>query len=182
MALRLWNVPERGNAMPASEQDLLTLLDSLSIAHATHRHAPVFTVAESQELRGALPGGHSKNLFLKDKKDRYLLAVVDEARRVELKALGRAPGLAFDRLSFASAERLAEVLGISPGSVTPFALMNARGRRDLTVVLDAALMRHNSLNFHPLHNAATTAIAADDLIAFIRHCGFAPIVLDFDAL
>lgn len=168
--------------MPASEQDLWTLLDDLKIAHATYAHAPVFTVAESQDLRGALPGGHAKNLFLKDKKDRYLLAVVGEARRVDLKALGKAPGLTFDRLSFASAERLAEVLGITPGAVTPFALMNACGRADLTVALDAALMRHNPLNFHPLHNAATTAIAASDLITFIRHCGFAPIVLDFDAL
>ena len=168
--------------MPASEQDLLTLLDTLGIAHVTHAHAPVFTVAESQDLRGVLPGGHSKNLFLKDKKDRYLLAVVDEARRVDLKALGKAPGLTFERLSFASAERLAEVLGIAPGAVTPFALINAGDRRDLTVVLDAALMRHNPLNFHPLHNAATTAIAPDDLVSFIRHCGFAPIVLDFDAL
>ena len=169
--------------MPAGEQDLFDLLDALGIPWATRRHPPMFTVADSRKLRGALPGGHCKSLFLKDKKGRYLLAVVLENRRVDLQALAVEAGLL--RLSFASAQRMMEVLGVTPGSVTPFALINRLGQEDRTpiqVVLDKNMLDHNPLNYHPLHNEATTAIPPDGLLTFIRHCGIEPAIIDLDRL
>lgn len=170
-------------AKPATESDLVALLAELGIAQATHRHPPLFTVAESRELRGALPGGHCKSLFLKDKKSRYLLAVVLEDRRVDLKALAAATG--FGRFSFGSAARMMDVLGVVPGAVTPFALINRLAVADpapLDVVLDAEMLKRDPLNYHPLHNEATTAISPHGLLRFIRHCGIAPQILDFDAI
>lgn len=168
--------------MTAAEHDLFALLDRLGLAHATHRHAPVFTVAESRELRGQLPGCHVKNLFLKDKRGRYALVTAAEEQPVNLRALSAAPELGLDRLSFASPERLLAVLGVIPGAVTPFALINAQGRADLTVVLDRQIMNHPAVYAHPLHNAASTAIAPADLLTFIRHCGYDPAILALDAL
>jgi Ala-tRNA(Pro) deacylase len=160
--------------MPASQQDLFARLAELGIATETVQHAPVFTVAESSQLQRRLPGGHTKNLFLKDKKGRLFLVVALAHAHIDLKTL---PGrLGSDRLSFGSPELLMEVLGVAPGSVTPFALVNDRARR-VTVVLDAVMMRHERLNYHPLVNTATTGIARDDLVAFIRACGHEPRVL-----
>ena len=170
-------------ARPATERDLLALLARLGVAQTTHRHPPLFTVAESRARRGALPGGHCKSLFLKDKKTRYLLAVVLEDRRTDLKALAAATGLG--RLSFGSARRMMEVLGVAPGAVTPFALINRLAAADpppLDVVLDAEMLKRDPLNYHPLHNEATTAVSPDGLLRFIRHCGIAPRILDFDGI
>ncbi|MCG8504988.1 MAG: prolyl-tRNA synthetase associated domain-containing protein [Sphingomonadales bacterium] len=170
-------------AKPATESDLIALLAELGIAQATHRHPPLFTVAESRALRGALPGGHCKCLFLKDKKTRYLLAVVLEDRRADLKALAAATG--FGRLSFGSAQRMMDVLGVTPGAVTPFALINRLATAappPLGVVLDAEMLKCDPLNYHPLHNEATTAISPDGLLRFVRHCGIEPQILDFDKI
>ena len=120
--------------------------------------SPVFTVAESQAIKQEIPGGHSKNLFLKDKKGRLFLVVADAETRIDLKRLHEAIG-ASGRLSFGSAELLREMLGVEPGSVTPFALVNDRERR-VTLVLDEALMRSEPVNFHPLVNSATTGLVA----------------------
>ena len=158
--------------MPASEEDLFERFAALGIAVETHRHAPVFTVAQAKALRGELPGAHAKNLFLKDKKAALWLVVAMEDRQIELKELRRRIGSA--PLSFAGADVLRAVLGVEPGSVTPFALINDEQRRT-TVVLDAEMMAADRLlNFHPLTNTATTAIRPDDLLAFIRSCGQAP--------
>jgi Ala-tRNA(Pro) deacylase len=156
------------------EASLMARLDALGIATRTHAHAPVFTVAEARTQRGALPGGHTKNLFLKDKKGGLWLVVAREDMAVDLKALSKALGA--PRFSFASPELLAATLGVPPGSVTPFALMNDRARR-VRVVLDEAMLAADPLNFHPLRNDRTTAIAARDLVAFIRACGHEPSVL-----
>lgn len=162
--------------MPATEDDLFARLHQLGVSTETHRHPPVFTVAEAQELRGALPGQHSKNLFLKDKKGGLWLVVADEDRIVDLKALRRLIGSA--PLSFASAQTLRTVLGVEPGSVTPFALINdAEGA--VRVVLDAGMMVADILNFHPLANTATTAVSPDGLMAFIRSCGREPLIIAF---
>ena len=163
---------------PLSPDQLFARLDALGIAHRTHTHAPVFTVAEAAALRGALPGGHCKSLFLKDKKAVLWLAVVLEERRVDLKRLADALGA--PRFSFGSPELLYEVLGVRPGSVTPFALVNDTDRR-VTVVLDKAMLGHDPLNYHPLENDRTTAISPSDLRRFIRACGHEPRVVDFDA-
>lgn len=160
--------------MPATEEDLFVRLRQLGVRTETHRHPPVFTVAEARALRGALPGQHSKNLFLKDKKGVLWLVVADEERAIDLKALRHRIGSA--PLSFASAPTLRSVLGVEPGSVTPFALINDADAA-VRVVLDAGMMTADILNFHPLANTATTAISPDGLMAFIRSCGREPAII-----
>lgn len=165
----------------ATEADLFRCLDDLGIAQVTHWHDPVFTVEESRHLKADLPGGHSKNLFLKDKKDRFLLVVAEAERSVDLKALSACAAVPTGRLSFARAEYVEGMLGVRPGSVTPFVMLNPSAR-SASLVLDAGLMRHDPVNFHPLHNAATTAISPDGLLRFLAHCGVEPLILDLDAL
>jgi Ala-tRNA(Pro) deacylase len=172
---------------PSSEAGLLAFLQTLKIPVETHYHAPVFTVEEARSVRSAMPqsyrtGGHCKSLFVRDKKKRRALVMVDEDRRVDLKHLADSLGLG--RLSFGSADSLMAMLGVIPGSVTPFALINARVPEGtappLVVALDKAMMAKSPLHYHPLHNAATTAIAPDDLLRFIRACGYEPRIIDLD--
>ncbi len=160
--------------MPATRNDLLARLQDLDIDARTVEHEAVFTVAQSSKLERELPGGHTKNLFLKDKKGRLFLIVALGKSRIDLKSLPKLIGS--DRLSFGSPELLAEVLGVAPGSVTPFALINDKARR-VTVILDADMMRHERLNYHPLENTATTNIGREDLSRFIRWCGHEPRIL-----
>ncbi len=157
--------------MPTTESELFARLAALGVAVETVRHPPLFTVAESKALRGELAGAHSKNLFLKDKKGAFWLVVALEDRAIDLKVLRGRIGAA--HLSFASADRLRDVLGVEPGSVTPFALINDTGLQ-VTVVLDSEMMQVPVLNFHPLANTATTTISPDGLLAFIRSCGHEP--------
>lgn len=165
--------------MPAATpEDLFRHLDSLGIAHETHWHEPVFTVAESQALRGTLPGGHSKNLFLKNKKGDLWLVTAAEDAAVDLKALTKT--LEAGRLSFGKPELLMEVLGVEPGSVTPFGLLNDRERR-VTFVLDQRLAAMEPLHFHPLVNNATTAVSAADFRQFLAASGHEVIELTFPA-
>ncbi|WP_371349086.1 prolyl-tRNA synthetase associated domain-containing protein [Ancylobacter sp. IITR112] len=161
--------------MPLSRDDLLARLAELGIATTTVEHPPLFTVEDSQALRGDIAGGHTKNLFLKDKKGNLFLVVVEEEARVDLKNLHVALGAA-SKLSFGSAELLEEVLGVKPGAVTAFGPVNDRDGR-VTVVLDAELMAHEVINCHPLVNTATTTIASADLIRFLRDTGHEPRVL-----
>ncbi len=163
--------------MKSSPTALFAELDRLGLAHATITHPPVFTVEEAKQLRGKIDGGHTKNLFLKDKKDRLFLAVTLEDVPVDLTALGPLIG-ARGRLSFASADLLREHLGVEPGSVTPFALFNDR-THSVTPVLDEAMLAVNPLNFHPLENTATTAISSADLLKFVAACGHEPRTLRF---
>jgi len=158
--------------MAAAPDELFAYLDRLSIAHKTISHPPLFTVEESQALRGQIPGAHTKNLFLRDKKGAAFLVVAREDASIELKSLHRRLG-ASGRFSFGSAALLAELLGVEPGSVTPFAAMNDTAGR-VTVVLDAAMMAHDVLNFHPLRNTATTTIARDGLVKFLEATGHKP--------
>ena len=158
--------------MPATPDELLAYLDSLGIAHQTVTHPPVFTVGEARALRGAVAGGHTKNLFLRDKKGEAYLVVAAEEAAVELRSLHRLLG-ASGRFSFGSAELMGELLGVTPGSVTPFAVMNDKDRR-VTVVLDAALMAHATLNFHPLVNTGTTTISREGLLKFLESTGHLP--------
>jgi Ala-tRNA(Pro) deacylase len=158
--------------MPATPADLFAFLDKLGIAHPTVTHAPLFTVEESQALRGSIAGAHTKNLFLKDKKGALFLVTAPEDAVIELKSLHRRLG-ASGRFSFGSAELMRETLGIEPGAVTPFAAMND-GERRVSVVLDAELMQHASINAHPLTNTMTTTIARDDLVKFLEATGHPP--------
>jgi Ala-tRNA(Pro) deacylase len=165
--------------MPADRAALFALFDDLSIAHSTMEHPPVFTVDEGREIKAALPGGHTKNLFLKDKKGRLVLVSALGETQVPVNRLHRR--LDVQRLSFGSAELLEATLGVQPGSVTAFALMNDV-EKQVRFVLDAALMAHEIVNFHPLRNDATTSIASADLAKFARATGHEPVVLDFAEL
>src|SRR6476659_5894192 len=147
--------------MPATPDELFAALDRLGIAHPTVSHPPLFTVEQSQSLRGSIAGGHTKNLFLRDKKGALYLVTALEDAAIELKSLHRRLGAA-GRFSFGSAELLGEAPGVAPGAVTPFAAINDTAGR-VRVVLDAALMAHAVINCHPLVNTMTTPIARDDL-------------------
>lgn len=165
-------------AMPATPDELLARLGQLGIASKTYDHPPVFTVEESKALRGQLPGGHCKSLFLKDKADKLWLVVALEDRAVDLKRLRHRLG-AKKTLSFGSAELLMATLGVTPGAVTPFGALNDRDGR-VQVVLDRAMLALDPLNYHPLTNARTTALAPQDLVRFLEASGHSPVVLDFD--
>ena len=158
--------------MAATPADLFAMLDRLGIAHRTVAHPPLFTVEQSQGLRGTIPGGHTKNLFLKDKKGALFLVVALEDATIELKSLHRRLGAA-GRFSFGSGDLFRAALGVEPGAVTPFAAMNDGDGR-VTVVLDAAMMAHATLNYHPLDNTMTTSIGRDDLVRFLEATGHIP--------
>ena len=170
--------------MAVRPDELLAQLSALGIEVATYDHAPVFTVEESKCLRGSLPGGHCKSLFLKDKgagleAGRLWLVVALEDRAVDLKRLKRALGA--KSLSFASPELLMALLGVIPGAVTPFGAINDKAGR-VEIVLESAMLELNPLHYHPLTNARTTAIAPRDLLVFLRSTGHEPRILDFDGL
>jgi len=158
--------------MPVTPEQLFETLDALGIAHSTVKHPPLFTVEQSRALRGQIPGGHTKNLFLRDKKSALYLVVAEEEADIELKGLHRLLG-ASGRFSFGSADLLREVLGVAPGAVTPFGAINDKENR-VTVVLDDALMAHDIINSHPLVNTMTTSLKRDDLLKFLRSTDHIP--------
>lgn len=161
--------------MPASDQDLFDRFRTLGIESTTHDHPPLFTVDDSRALRGELPGGHCKNLFLKAKNGSLWLVVALEETAVDLKALARQLGVG--TLSFGKPELLGEILGVVPGAVTPFALINDPDHK-VTPVLEKRMMAMPLLNYHPLRNDRTTALASSDLLRFIADCGHEPLVVD----
>ena len=138
--------------------ELFEFLDGLGISHTTKQHEPVFTVAESQSLRDLIPGGHTKNLFVKDKKDQYFVLTVEENAVVDLKSIHKTIGAA-SRVSFGRPEKMFEYLGVVPGSVTVFGAINDTDRQ-VTFVLDSALLENELVNGHPLSNDQTTTIAS----------------------
>ena len=156
--------------------DLFARLAELGIAHDTVEHAPVFTVEEAKAHRGELPGHHIKNLFLRNKKEEMWLVVALEDRAIDLKRLGAA--LDAGRLSFGSPERLRRHLGVEPGSVTPFALINDAAHQ-VTLVLDSGLKAGGPVNAHPLTNTMTSALLLADLLRFFAATGHPPRWLDF---
>lgn len=155
---------------------LLRLLESLGIDHHTVDHRPIFTVEEGRDLKASIPGAHTKNLFLKDKKGALWLICAEADTRIDLNAAAKALGAG--RFSFGSPELLAEVLGVTPGSVTLFAISNDPDHR-VRLVIDAALARAERVNFHPLSNAATTGIDQAGLSAFLTAMGRRPVCMDF---
>ncbi len=163
-------------ATPLTPEQLCAHLDGRGIPYVRVDHEAVFTVAESQALRGTLPGLHSKNLFVKDKKGRLFLVSARENARIDLKRLHETIG-ASGRLSFCSAEVLMDRLGVTPGSVTALAVINDR-EGAVTMVLDRNLATGEPVNFHPLINTATLRLALDDLLAFLRETGHDPMIVD----
>ena len=160
----------------ATRQDLFTLLDRIGVAHATTEHEPVFTVAESDKVGAKIPGGHTKNLFLKDRKGGLWLVCALSDTKVDLNALAKT--LSVQRFSFGAADLMRDALGVTPGSVTAFALINDRLNR-VSLVLDHALMACAQVNFHPLRNDATTSITPGGLARFLEETGHRPVHVDF---
>ena len=164
---------------PKTPADLFAFLDAHRIAHRTYSHAPVFRVDEGAEIKAAMPGGHTKNLFLKDAKGQLWLISALGDTRIDLKSLP--PTIGSAKLSFGSEERLMAALGVRPGSVTAFALINDP-EQAVRFVLDRDLIAHEVVNFHPLSNDATTAVSRADFLKFLDVLGVKPILVDFSAV
>jgi Ala-tRNA(Pro) deacylase len=165
--------------MPKTAAELFAFLKELGIEVSTVSHPPLFTVADSQALRGEIPGGHTKNLFLKDKKANFFLVTLDEDAEVDLKQIHHVIGAA-SRVSFGKPEALMELLGVIPGAVTAFGLINDKSGT-VNFVIDSALLENETINAHPLTNEATTSIAAQDLLRFARATGHEPAILKVSA-
>jgi|TARA_Y100000815_G_scaffold185168_1_gene169043 Ala-tRNA(Pro) deacylase len=165
--------------MPASPDDLFAYLDQLGLAHDTRWHEATFTVEEGRELKETMPGGHTKNLFMKVKDGVIVLVSAHADSELKLNQLHKLIGTR--RLSFASGELMEELLGVTPGSVTAFALMNDKAGK-VRFIADAALMAYDTLNFHPLVNTGTTAISNSDFRRFVEATGHDLTVVDFAAL
>ena len=158
-------------SLQKNQDQFFTRLAELNIKFKIYRHPPLHTVEQSRQYRGDIPGAHCKNLFLKDKKGALWLLVVLEAARIDLKHVNKTIGAA--RLSFGKPDLLHQVLGVTPGSVTPFAVMNDR-EYVVNIVLDQEMMSSPLLNYHPLSNDATVSITPKDLLRFIESCGHKP--------
>ncbi|ENY79841.1 prolyl-tRNA synthetase associated domain-containing protein [Sphingopyxis sp. MC1] len=155
------------------EAGLLADLDALAIPFIAHEHVAVFTVAESDTVNAAIPGAHTKNLFLKDAGGAFWLVTVPGEARVDLKTLPAAIGC--KRVSFGKADDMQRLLGIAPGSVTPLAAINA-APGSITVVLDAGLAAAERVNVHPLRNTGTIGLAGATILDLLRHWGHEPLI------
>ena len=165
--------------VPATRADFEAFLTSIGVEFRTREHPAVFRVDQSHDIKADMPGAHTKNLFLKDKKGQLWLISARQDTVIDLKRLHRHIGS--DRLSFGNEALMLETLGVTPGSVTAFGLVNDRGHR-VRFVLDKALDDAEVVNFHPLANTATTAVSRDGLRSFLRAVGVEPLVVDFAAL
>ncbi len=168
----------QGSDLPTTPQKLLAVLDGLGIPYDLHHHRAVFTVAESEEVDGKIPGTHCRNLFLRDKKKNNFLVVLQNATEVDIKKLPDLIGS--DRLSFGSSERLWEYLGVRPGSVCPYSIINDTGGQ-VKICLDKSMMETDLVNYHPLLNTMTIGVKPADLIRFIENCGHVAHIVDFGA-
>ena len=161
--------------LPTTPEQLMAYLDGLGIEYSLHHHRAVFTVAESEAVDAQIDGTHCRNLFLRDKKKNNFLLVLQNATEVDIKKL---PGVIdSDRLSFGSAERLWEYLGVRPGSVCPYAIINDAGK-NVKIFLDKSMMETRKVNYHPLLNTMTIGVKPDDLIKFIESTGHAAHIVD----
>lgn len=172
-------------AAPFDRAQLLALLDRLGVVHETHDHTAVFRVGEGEAIKAAIPGAHTKNLFLKDAKGQLWLVSAADRTAIDLKRLHHVIGSA--RLSFGSAELMEQVLGVTPGSVTAFALVNDQPSDDkaghrVRFVLDRVLADAERVNFHPLTNTATTGVSQAGFRAFLDAVGVSPMIVDFAAM
>ena len=163
--------------MPVTRDELFKRLEELGISTTTVEHEAVFTVAQSDALNQNLPGGHTKNLFLKDAKGRLFLIVAESHAKVDMKQFHKSIGSAC--LSFGKPDLLEKTLGVAPGSVTALSLINDTEGL-ITVIIDEQLMANDIINCHPLINTATTAILAQDLIRFMRATGHEPRIMAVD--
>ena len=161
--------------MPLSPQDLLKKLEELDIKTTTHEHEAVFTVDESSKIKQDIPGGHTKNLFLKDKKGNFFLVVAEGSAQIKLNSIHGLIG-AKGRVSFGKPEALMELLGVKPGSVTAFAPINDIENK-VSVIIDEPLLRYDLINCHPLTNEMTTTISREDLLQFLKQVNHEPQII-----
>lgn len=164
-----------GTDLPTTPEAVMKRFDELGISYKLQRHQAVYTVAESEMIDARIPGTHCRNFFLRDKKKNNFLVCLQNATEVDMKKL--APAIGADKLSFGSAERLWEYLGVRPGSVCPYCIINDKNS-DVTICLDASMMDHEVLNFHPLINTMTVSVAPKDLVRFIESTGHKPHIVD----
>jgi Ala-tRNA(Pro) deacylase len=162
-----------------TREQLLAFLDEIGVAHTTYDHPAVFRVGEGEEIKAAMPGAHTKNLFLKDARDQLWLISAEDHAQIDLKRLHQVIGSA--RLSFGSAALMQETLGVTPGSVTAFGLVNDTDHR-VRFVLDRTLAEAEIVNFHPLTNTATTGVSGQGFRRFLAAVGVQPMVVDFAAM
>ena len=162
-------------SLPTPATSLFEILAGLSISYRLYQHKPVFTVGESLGIERDIPGAHCRNLFVRDKKETMFLVVAQNETLIDLKKLSGL--LECGRLSFGSADRLWNYLGVRPGSVCPFAIINDKDNA-VTIVLDQAMMQNDIVNYHPMENHMTIGLTPDELIKFIEHAGHKPMILD----
>ncbi|GAB5351681.1 prolyl-tRNA synthetase associated domain-containing protein [Qipengyuania sp. 483] len=153
-------------------------LEALVIPFEQYEHEAVFTVAESYGVKDAIPGAHTKNLFLKDTSGAFLLVTVPADMRVNLKALPAAIGCR--RVSFGKPDDMERLVGLTPGSVTPLGAINAEPG-SISIILDRALAEADRINVHPLRNTATIGLSGADCLRLLEHWGHAPLVADIPA-
>lgn len=161
----------------ASHQKVIGALDTLGLAHKTSKHEPMFTVEDAIRLREDDSGGHSKNLFLKNRKGCMWLVVMGESKRANLASLSKT--LQSGSLSFASADRLMNYLGVTPGAVTPLAVMNDHQCK-VTLIIERALLDYDILHFHPCTNDMTTSLSAEALLTFVTSWNHPPVIIDME--
>lgn len=161
--------------MAVSREELLQKLNELEIKTTTYDHEAVFTVEESAKIKQEIPGGHTKNLFVKDKKGNFFLIVAEGVATIKLNQVHSLIG-ASGRVSFGKPEALMELLGVKPGSVTAFAPINDVGNQ-VKVIIDEPLLRYDQINCHPLTNEATTTISKEDLLLFLEHIEHSPLIV-----
>lgn len=172
-ALFVDKTPE--NRFPATPEDLLALLKAQGIDFTLYNHEAVFSVAESEKVDMAIPGAHTRNLFVRDKKENMFLVTLMSDTKIDLGLL--APLIGAGRLSFGSPDRLMKYLGVTPGSVTPFSIMNDKDHK-VTLVLDQEMMKKDIVNYHPLLNTMTVGLTPADLLKFLENTGRAPQIID----
>jgi Ala-tRNA(Pro) deacylase len=153
--------------MLKTQEEFLKVLEDIGIEYTNHEHPAVYTVEEADKHHEGIDGVHSKNLFFKDRKKNLVLVVTLSDKPIKIKDVGNKIG--HKGLSFGKPDLLMEVLGVIPGAVTPFAVINDKDKR-VKVILDQEMMAHDLLNFHPIVNTATTTIKSDDLVKFMEHC------------
>lgn len=168
------------NTLPTSPKQLLAMLDDLNFKTVTHEHEPVFTVEESNAVTANIKGAHTKNLFLKDKKDNYFLIVAGHHAKIRLNHAHKLIG-AKTRVSFGSEEKLMAYLGVKPGSVNAFAPLNDKDGR-VSVIIDAPLLGNELINAHPLTNTMTTTISKEDLLKFLIHIDHEPKIIQLSEI
>ncbi|MBF0233926.1 MAG: prolyl-tRNA synthetase associated domain-containing protein [Desulfamplus sp.] len=160
--------------MLKTQEELLNVLSELGINYKNHEHPPVYTVEEADQHHDGIEGVHSKNLFFKDRKSNLFLVVTLSDKEINIKEIAKK--IDAKNPSFGKADLLEEVMGVTPGAVTPFAVVNIKNH-NVKIVLDEEMMEHTLLNFHPLVNTATTTITSEGLLKFMEHCDKKPEII-----